>query len=82
MIGEVVYGADGETANPAPPPRRGPRAQQGEPAVPKSLAALLLLALLAANACGAAPSPAARGGVERGTALPPPGFNAAATARR
>ena len=45
-------------------------------------AALLLLGLLAAGACGSAPPPAARSDVERGTALPPPGFNAGATARR
>lgn len=50
--------------------------------MPKGAAALLLLALLAAGACGAAPPRAARGDVERGTALPPPGLDTAATARR
>ncbi len=52
--------------------------------MPKGLAALLLLPLLllAANACGSGPRPAARGDVERGTALPPPGLNAATAARR
>ena len=44
---------------------------------------LLLAVLVAANACGPARPPAARGDVQRGTALPPPGFDApAATARR
>ncbi|MBD0271202.1 MAG: hypothetical protein ICV73_04660 [Acetobacteraceae bacterium] len=45
-------------------------------------AALLLLVLLAAGACGAAPPRAARGDIERGTALPPPGLDAGTTARR
>ena len=50
--------------------------------MPKGFAVLLLLlVLVGANACGAAPRPAARGDVERGTALPPPGLNAA-TVRR
>ena len=43
--------------------------------MPKGFAVLLLLlVLIGANACGAAPRPAARGDVERGTALPPPGL--------
>ena len=50
--------------------------------MPKGAALPLLLALLAAGACGAAPPPAARSDVERGTALPPPGLDAGATARR
>jgi hypothetical protein len=84
MIEQVVYGADRMAANPAPSPRGTPPPlcpQEGEPDVPKGLA-LLLLVFFAANACGATPPPAARGDVERGTALPPPGFNASATAVR
>ena len=51
--------------------------------MPRGTAILLpLLVLLAAGACGSAPPPAARTDVERGTALPPPGFNAATTVRR
>ncbi len=47
--------------------------------MPKGAATLLLLVLLAAaGACGPAPPPAARGDVERGTALPPPGLAAGA----
>jgi len=49
--------------------------------MPKGVAVLLSLVLLAAGACGAAPLPAARGDVERGTALPPPGYNATAVRR-
>ncbi len=49
--------------------------------MPKGPACLLALLFAAAlGACGPAPPPAARGGVERGTALPPPGLGAAATA--
>ncbi len=43
---------------------------------------LLLLALLAVGACGAAPPPAARSDVERGTALPPPGLDKGTASRR
>ncbi len=44
---------------------------------------LLLAVFVAANACGAAPPPADRSDVQRGTALPPPGLNvSAATAPR
>jgi hypothetical protein len=52
--------------------------------MPKGAAAVLLLVLLVAGACGSARPPAARGDVERGTALPPPGLGAAtaAAARR
>jgi hypothetical protein len=51
--------------------------------VPKGPAVLLLLVILAAaNACGPARPPAVRGDVQRGTALPPPGLDAAAAARR
>ncbi|WP_343898359.1 hypothetical protein [Craurococcus roseus] len=50
--------------------------------MPKGAALPLLLTLLAAGACGAAPPPTARSDVERGTALPPPGLDAGATARR
>ena len=48
--------------------------------MPKGVAVLLSLVLLAAGACGATPPPA-RGDVERGTALPPPGYNATAVRR-
>lgn len=44
--------------------------------------AVLLLVLVAAGACGATPPPPPRSDVERGTALPPPGYNAATTVRR
>ena len=44
--------------------------------MPRGSAVLLLLVLVAAGACGAAPPPVARGDVERGTALPPPGMTA------
>lgn len=43
---------------------------------------LLLAVLVAANACGATRSPAARTDVQRGTALPPPGLDAPGTAAR
>lgn len=76
MIGAVVYGAGGEAANPATT-----RPQGGKPIMPKGVTVLLSLVLLAAGACGAAPPPAARGDVERGTALPPPGYNATAVRR-
>ena len=51
--------------------------------MPKGFAVLLLLllVLVGADACGAAPRPVARSDVERGTALPPPGLDAA-TVRR
>jgi hypothetical protein len=48
--------------------------------VPKGSAVLLSLVLLAVGACGTASPPASRTDVERGTALPPPGLNTAATA--
>jgi hypothetical protein len=48
--------------------------------VPRGPAVLLSLILLTVGACGTASPPAARSDVERGTALPPPGLNAAATA--
>jgi hypothetical protein len=44
--------------------------------VSRGFALLLSLVLLGAGACGAAPPPASRSDVERGTALPPPGLNA------
>lgn len=50
--------------------------------MPKGVVVPLLLVLLAAGACGPARPPAGRGDVERGTALPPPGFNATTTVRR
>jgi hypothetical protein len=50
--------------------------------MPRGASVLLVLVLLAAGACGAAPPPAARGDVERGTALPPPGLGAATTTVR
>lgn len=48
--------------------------------MPKGFAVLLPLVLLVAGACGAAPPPAPRSDVERGTALPPPGLGATPTA--
>ena len=63
-------------AGPASPPTASP-ALQGESTVSRGPAILLSLVLLAVGACGAASPPAARTDVERGTALPPPGLNAA-----
>lgn len=84
MTGPVVYGTDRLAANPADHrPGRAPRpAATRTTHMPKGAALPLLLALLAAGACGAAPPPAARSDVERGTALPPPGLDTGATARR
>jgi len=80
MLAAVVYGAGRAAANPAPSRVLDGGPQEGEPAVPKGSALLLLAVLVAANACGPARPPAARSDVERGTALPPPGFNVSATA--
>ncbi|GAA0608532.1 hypothetical protein GCM10009416_51660 [Craurococcus roseus] len=83
--GPVVYGADRMAANPADHRSGGaprPAATRMTTHMPKGAALPLLLTLLAAGACGAAPPPTARSDVERGTALPPPGLDAGATARR
>ena len=72
-------------AGPASPPTASPALQRRIRRCPEAPAILLSLALLAVGACGAASPPAARTDVERGTALPPPGLNAAvptATVRR
>jgi hypothetical protein len=53
-----------------------------DPAMPRGSAVLLSLILLAIGACGTAAPPASRTDVERGTALPPPGLNTTAAARR
>ena len=47
-----------------------------------SKGAAVLMLLVGLGACGSAPPPAARTDVERGTALPPPGYNAALPSRR
>ena len=81
MLAAVVYGAGRAAANPAPSRVLDGGPQEGEPAVPKgSVLLLMAVVLVAANACGPARPPVARSDVQRGTALPPPGFNASATA--
>jgi hypothetical protein len=66
LIDRLLYAAGDAAANP----------QAGGTAVSRGFALLLSLVLLGAGACGAAPPPASRSDVERGTALPPPGLNA------
>lgn len=55
---------------------------EGKAAMSKGVVVLLLPVLLFLGACGNTPPPSSRSDVERGTALPPPGFNGPTSVRR